>query len=332
MIWRRSIGNIRNLSTLPLARKSRVNKWVIPSVLVVTSSLGIAYTIKWVKSYEKPKELQADYFIPYQITRKVINDANHFIIELTPTASQNVNVWSKLTSRNLWSVEVKQPEIMVVRNYTPLPLQFVNNGSDDLEVIDKETTANINNNNGKLVLFIKNYDQGEVSKWIAKLPLNHTIEIRGPFVEYIIPKQVENVNFFAAGTAIVSPLQLLLNPYLNGIAKPKLNVFYSCGNMEKELGPINNIVSKYLHPDSTSLHLVTFEDSKNENIAKNMKKFTSIIPIASKYPESKNISLVCGPDRYVETIAGKRYDLSQGPVKGLLSEKGWSSKNVYKLS
>lgn len=331
MIWRSKLINIYRLNIGPNASKLRRDKWILQSILLTTAGLGVAYTISKSKDNDRPTELQPEYFTPYKITRKVANDSNHFIIELTPITTQKTNIWSQLTNRKIWSVEVKQPEIMVTRNYTPLPLQFVNGDSDDLKVINQNDTEN-NNNNGKLVLFIKNYDQGEVSKWIANLPLNHTIEIRGPFVEYSIPKQVNNVNFFAAGTAIVGPLQLLLNPYSNYQSNHKLNIFYSCGDIQKELGPIRNILSNYISQNISTTNMNCFEDSKNQNIGKNIKMFTSLIPAPSSSPDNTNVSLVCGPDRYIETIAGKRYDLSQGPVKGLLSKKGWSNKNVYKLS
>lgn len=330
MIWRNKLVNIYRSNIGPKASNSRKYRWILQSVLFTTAGLGVAYTINKSRKNSKPTDLQTDYFTPYQITRRVINDPNHFIIELTPTVAQKTNIWSQLAKGQIWSIEVKQPEIMVARNYTPLPLRFVDGESDDLEVINKNDTEN--SNDGKLVLFIKNYDQGEVSKWIANLPLNHTIEIRGPFVEYSLSEQVNNVNFFAAGTAIVGPLQLLLNPYSNYSSYPKLNIFYSCGNIQKELGPISNILFNRLGQNTSMINMNLFEDSKNQNIAKNIRKFSSLIPVPSNSPDNSSVSLVCGPDRYIETIAGKRYDLSQGPVKGLLSEKGWSSRNVYKLS
>lgn len=322
--------------------KVKRGRWSKPSFLFIslaaTSTIaGISYWLSSCVEEKKPTELQNEYFIPYQITRKIINDPNHFILELTPRTPQKINIWSHLNNRCLWSVEIKQPEIMVARNYTPLPLKFVDNKTDDLTVISHKNEIN-KENDGKLIIFVKNYDRGEVSKWLAQLPLNHTIEIRGPVVEYKIQNQVNHVNFFAAGTGIVSPLQLLLNPYTNGVQRPKLSLFYSSNDLQNELGPLKNVLYNSLNDPTIKsqgfFQLWTFEDSKKQNISdtKNLKNFMKLVPSVSKQADNSKLSLVCGPERYIEIIAGKKYDFSQGPVEGILGQKGWSTENVFKLS
>lgn len=301
--------------------------WTLPTILVLSTACIITYNITIKSITEQHNELQTDYFVPYRITRKVYNDKNHFLMELTPLKEQRVNIWSQLTNRNLWSVEVKQPEIMVVRNYTPLPLKFKNSTDVNLEIISDD---NINNEKGKLLFYIKSYEHGEVSKWLSNLPLEHIIELRGPFIEYNIPQPVNKIHFYSAGTGIVSSIQILLNPFKNGT--PKLNLFYSCNNMKSELGPLKNFLSKYVDNNKNTTDMRIFEDSKNENFSNNLKNFMKLIPTSKTQSLKNEISLVCGPDRYIETIAGKRYDLSQGPISGILSKKGWSEENVYKLS
>lgn len=322
--------------------KFKQGRWFKPSLvflsIAATSAIvSISYLINSNVITKKPTELQNEYFIPYQISRRVVNNPNYFILELTPQTPQKVNIWSQLTNRSLWSVEIKQPEIMVARNYTPLPLKFVNDETDKLTVISSKNEID-NVNDGKLIIFVKSYDTGEVSKWLTQLPLNYTVEIRGPFVEYQIQDQVDHVNFFVAGTGIVSPLQLLLNPYTNGIQGPHVNLFYSSNDLQNELGPLKNVLYNRLNDLAVKKHglfqLWTFEDSKKQNISdiKNLKNFIKVVPPVSKLSDDNTLSLVCGPERYIETIAGKKYDFSQGPVEGILGQKGWSNKNVFKLS
>lgn len=331
--------NIRTFSTPPkVQRNARLKPSLLFIVATTTSTiLSISYLINSGNKDRKPNELQREYFIPYRITRKIINDSKHFILELTPKTPQKVNIWSRLTTRSLWSIEVKQPEIMIARNYTPLPLKFVNNETNDLTVISSNNEVN-DKYDGKLILFIKNYDNGEVSKWLANLPLNHTIEIRGPFIEYTIRNQIDHINFFVAGTGIVSPLQLLLNPYTNSIQRPNLNIFYSSKDLQNELGPLKNVLFNTCNDtkieDQGYVRLWTFEDSKEQNISedKNLKNFMKLIPSISKISDNNELSLVCGPESYIETIAGKKIDFfSQGPIEGLLAQKGWSNDNVFKL-
>lgn len=86
-----------------------------------------------------------------------------------------------MTAENLWSVEIKQPEVMVVRNYTPLPLKF-NPASKEIEILKDGDNAD-----GKLSFYIKKYENGEVARWLHHLPKGHIIEIRGPFIDYEFP-------------------------------------------------------------------------------------------------------------------------------------------------
>ncbi|AET40243.1 oxidoreductase Ecym_5500 [Eremothecium cymbalariae DBVPG len=301
-------------------------------------------------------ELSNEYFTKYRISYKKDIDESHFLLELTPLKPQRTNLWSAMASYNLWSVEVKQPDIMVVRRYTPLPLE-VDTVNDKLEVLKDGYNAN-----GKLLFYIKNYENGEVSKWLRRLPTDRTIEVRGPYVDYEFPRddhevkrsrsflweqddsgfaerfnhQPFDISMFTAGTAIVTALQLLLteDPF-----KGKIQLFHSCKDIQ-ELGPLIKFL--YLCEQKKRLQLHMFESSKGNSIRYDASKIEPLIsrpcsyvgstPFTSIEDSIKPVaSLVCGPDGYITTISGMKYDLAQGPICGLLGSKGWNNFNVYKL-
>lgn len=278
------------------------------------------------------KELSPDDFTKYRITNKIDVDDCHYFMELTPLKKQNVNLWKNMTNNTLWSVEVKQPEIMVVRNYTPLPLQYDPTGNV-FEVFDKDN----NYGEGKLTFYIKSYKTGEVARWLHRLPIGEVVELRGPTIDYKLPVSSKhttlpdfNIATFTAGTGIVTALQLGLNPFSE--FKGKINLFHSC-NSKDELGQLLELVSLLENKNKMNTHF--FELSKGENIS----AAKSIIPqpIDLKNPVDKHamscaLALVCGPDGYITKVAGLKYDLQQGPVGGLLKEKGWGNHNVYKLN
>ncbi|KAL3230041.1 Cytochrome c mitochondrial import factor CYC2 [Nakaseomyces bracarensis] len=316
------------------------------NVLLGTLVTGISGTIIW--NYQTQikelwqdyisdtKELSPDDFTKYRITNRVDIDSCHYFMELTPIKEQKVNLWELFGGEKLWSVEVKQPEIMVVRNYTPLPLKF-----DPVHKQLQQIDVTCGNNNGKLVFYIKSYDRGEVARWLHRLPIGELVELRGPTVDCNISmghekishseqKKQSDIAAFTAGTGIVAALQLGLNPYSR--FKGKIDLYHSC-NRSDELGQLLKFLTSLEQSDKMRLHL--FELSKGETIGKAKSEIPQ--PFTDKKSSDKlasncKLALVCGPEGYITEVAGMKYDLQQGPVAGLLKEKGWGNHNVWKLN
>lgn len=305
-------------------------------------------------------ELSPEHFVKYRISNRSDVDQDHFLMELTPLKSQEVNWWVKMGYKKLWSVEIKQPDIMVVRSYTPLPMYY-SQADESFKFIEDHSNAE-----GKLSFYIKQYSNGEVAKWLHNLPLGHIVELRGPFIEYEFPdfgdRTVRNrsflfgdsvdkdysedafevepidINMFTAGTGIVTALQLSTSysPF-----RGKINLFHSCKST-KELGPLVIVLQNLSDQGRINLHFL--ESEKGERINQILNNFKDLIPNPEKFygPRTFNnsyqshilkpvLSLVCGPKEYIKLLAGPKIDLSQGPIGGLLGEKGWNSDNVYKL-
>jgi hypothetical protein len=107
----------------------------------------------------------------------------------------------------LWSVEVKQPELQVARDYTPLPPP------------PPPSNAGAEVGDGKLRLYIRRLEKGEVSGYLARLKVGDTVELRGPRLGFDLRRRVgvdgdgeketekKKVVFFAGGTGIAPALQ-----------------------------------------------------------------------------------------------------------------------------
>lgn len=327
-------------------------KWVLSCSALASGSAGYYY---YYENYFGV-ELSPDHFTKYKISYKKDIDSDHYLMELAPLKPQKKNLWSELGSSKLWSVEIKQPQIMVVRNYTPLPLKRT--GEDELQVL-----KDCDNAQGKLFFYMKQYKNGEVARWLNRLPEGHVLEVRGPFVEYEFPElkdeirrdrsflwegkniqktdafryQPFDISMYTAGTGVVTALQLLLteSPF-----RGKIELFHACKSV-KELGPLEPLL--YTLKENGRVDLKLFESSKGTGIKNHLSEVLDMIPKPFPYfgeVQFKSIekdfkpvlSLVCGPQEYITTIAGVKYDLAQGPVGGLLAKKGWTSENVYKLS
>ncbi|QLG74928.1 hypothetical protein HG535_0H02550 [Zygotorulaspora mrakii] len=326
----------------------------------ISGSLGaLTYLLYNQYSSLGNNELSQGHFTSYRISNKHIIDENHFLMELTPLIDQKINLWKLLGSEKMWSVQVKQPQIMVVRNYTPLPLIF-NKATGAIELLKDGQFAG-----GKLLFYLKSYEHGEVARWLQQMQENEIVELRGPYIEYELPKlereskrsrdflltaideeiQEEKYKFqpfdiamYTAGTGIVTALQLMLteSPF-----RGTIDLFHSCKDFT-ELGPLMPLILKLERYKRLRLHLFesSHEPSRELRLTRMLKETSTPFPyqgsVVFREMTYNNVrpvlALVCGPDSFISSIASPKLSPYQGPVGGILEKKGWTSDNLFKLS
>lgn len=146
-------------------------------------------------------------FMPCQLVAKVPVSTTASIFYLDPfPEGQKFWLWSAtlaLKADNadkmrkawregiLWSVEVKQPQLQILRQYTPLPPSAV----DDKEM------------RGFVKLLIRNEPGGEMSSYLHKLADKTDVDVRGPNHTFQPGDDVRQMVFFAGGTGIAPALQ-----------------------------------------------------------------------------------------------------------------------------
>lgn len=150
---------------------------------------GAAYLLYKVYSDKQSR----DAFVPYKLVGKepVSSTASIFVLEPQET-SQDLDKYRDAWQKGIWNVHFKQPQLQIVRAYTPLPSP--DTGSE------KDTS--------RLRFLIRNDRYGEVSSYIHRLPVGSQIELRGPNLEYEISPHVKQIVFFAGGTGIAPALQV----------------------------------------------------------------------------------------------------------------------------
>jgi NAD(P)H-flavin reductase len=134
-----------------------------------------------------------DAFISYKLIQRypVSSTASIFILQ-PQEGAQNLDKHKEAWQRGIWNVHFKQPQLQIVRPYTPLP-------PEDLQSEDYA---------GNLRFYIRNDVFGEVSNYLHRLPIGSQIELRGPNIEYEISPDVKQIVFFAGGTGIAPALQV----------------------------------------------------------------------------------------------------------------------------
>ncbi|KAK1984045.1 hypothetical protein LZ30DRAFT_712517 [Colletotrichum cereale] len=140
-------------------------------------------------------------FIPFAVVAREQVSPTSFILTLKAPPSSLPGVASLWRVFDLWCVEVKQPQIQVAREYTPLPPPPPGSADDDT-----------------LRLYVRAVRGGEVSTYLGRLSppaadggAGDTVELRGPHGEFDLRSRLggrgDRVVFLAGGTGIASALQ-----------------------------------------------------------------------------------------------------------------------------
>lgn len=114
---------------------------------------------------------------------------------LPPTDPQQHDPYTTSWETGTWSLEFKHPLLQIARSYTPLP-------PSASSPTDKNTQP------GDLRFLIRREKGGEVSNYLANLPVGADVELRGPNPEIDIAGDVDEVLFLAGGTGIAPALQV----------------------------------------------------------------------------------------------------------------------------
>lgn len=138
---------------------------------------------------DKEKDIAANRasFKTYTLVEKERVSSTASIFYLRPSnKSLDKDAFEDWLKHGIMNLELKQPQIQVVRAYTPLPS------------LGPDST---------LRLLVRQEPQGEVSSWLHRLPIGTQLEMRGPNYEFAIPPDTKSIVFLAGGTGIAPALQ-----------------------------------------------------------------------------------------------------------------------------
>ncbi|WQF79716.1 Putative NADH:cytochrome b5 reductase, FAD-binding domain, ferredoxin reductase-type [Colletotrichum destructivum] len=180
-------------------------------LLVLLAVAGVAWDSQWLfpstPASADPAEQtvlgSARRFVPFAVVAREQVSPTSFILTLKAPANKLPSVASLWNVFDLWCVEVKQPQIQVAREYTPLP------PPPDAAADEDDT----------LRLYVRAVRGGEVSTYLSRLSppspdgaiAGDTVELRGPHGEFDLGSRLggrgDRVVFLAGGTGIASALQ-----------------------------------------------------------------------------------------------------------------------------
>ena len=156
--------------------------------------IPLGYALKWAFQRQDDAEngITSDGFVKYTLTSKEDISSTCSIFTLQPATSSPIDTLDPSLKHTITSVQFKQPQLQICRNYTLLP----RTDSQDPK---------------ELRFLIRRERNGEVSGYLHRLPLGADIEVRGVFPEYQFDDGSSDarlrVLFLAGGTGIAPAMQ-----------------------------------------------------------------------------------------------------------------------------
>lgn len=202
-------------------------------ILVLLAIGGVAWDSQWLFPATPSSSDQASQtilgdarkFVRFDVVARDQVSPSSFILTLKAPATTKGHLHSVASLWDvfdLWCVEVKQPQIQVAREYTPLP--------PPPGAADEDT----------LRLYVRAVRGGEVSTYLSRLSppspsadgpaAGDTVELRGPHGEFDLRSRLggrgDRVVFLAGGTGIASALQAAraVLPLAGG---PSMTIFWA---------------------------------------------------------------------------------------------------------
>ena len=202
----------------------RLATGVIAAWLALNAALELCGLDEWLTALRVGKPLNETRFVPFVVVSRDQVSPTGFILTVKPKFSLDSPdtspsgqalsilfprlrfphelhtsrpVLEKAWHHGLWSVEIKQPQLQVARDYTPLPAASRALEQEDLKL-------------GHLRFLIRQMDGGEVSTYLSRLQVGNTVELRGPHLGFDIRTRLgsaDKVVFLAGGTGIAPALQ-----------------------------------------------------------------------------------------------------------------------------
>ncbi|EGX50020.1 hypothetical protein AOL_s00076g371 [Orbilia oligospora ATCC 24927] len=256
-------------------------------------------------------------FTPHVITSTTPLSPTSSLITLSPKhhSTPPPSFWSIINSEGLWSVQIKQPQLQIQREYTPLPetsslLSSNGNGSGKRD-------RNLDN---KITIFVRAVDGGEVSPYLLSRKPGDVVEVRGPVITYTFKPEetvkgeedIRNVVFIAGGTGVSPAIQLtahLFSRYTEDGIKRRVKILFASRTASEKVLPQIQELQKLgdIERAGIKVDVEYFYDDKDSFITKpDIEAAVAGLEMGSGRGSGRDVIMVSGPEGFVNHYAGKK--------------------------
>ncbi|KAI9510776.1 hypothetical protein F5148DRAFT_508753 [Russula earlei] len=187
---------------------------------------------------------------------------------------------------------------------------------------------------GELVLLIKKYDKGVISKYVhERLQPGDTLAIKGPISKFAYQaNEFDHVALIGGGSGI-TPLYQLLHHALNDSGNRTRYTLLYANVSEADILLRDELAAlERAHPNT--FRVVHTLDSPPAGWT-GASGYVSRELIKAHVPPAKEGNkikvLICGPPGQINAVAGQKDGMKQGAVGGILKELGYTEDQVFKF-
>ncbi|KAF3931449.1 hypothetical protein ABW19_dt0203259 [Dactylella cylindrospora] len=290
----------RAQSTTSIPAPSRTRPFYKSPIFTLPAVLLLAYTAYEYSTQPPYQPINPDTFTPYTITSSTSLSPTSSIITLRPKCNKPPpdSFWSSIEKAGIWSVQIKQPQLQIQREYTPIPNPHQ---SDENEI----------------KLFVRAVSNGEVSPYLLSRKPGDVVEIRGPVISYswAPPSQngetqgdrqkVGDVVFIAGGTGIAPALQIAMHILRQEDGKKRnLTILYASRSSEETIIP-NLKELEGLKSGKIKVDVKYFYDDKATFIKRSDIE-TALESFGRGEGKGRDVLFISGPEGFITHYAGKK--------------------------
>ena len=306
----------------PISSRPNKNKYAdLLRVVALAIALGIA-----TRAYLEQN--RSDDFAKFGLVHKERISATASIFYLAQKDSSRNN-YQDAWAKGIWNLELKQPQIQVVRAYTPLPPRSTAPGDGTPE--------------HQLRFLVRNEEHGEVSSWLHRLPVGSELELRGPKLERTFPPDTTRALVLAGGTGIATALQtahVLLARPADSKDLPRVSILWANRSQDECVGATareargstatskkSPIIAELealqaAHPEQLTIKY--YVDAEKTFIDKAAVE-SAVAELEKHGPiSSPNQVIVSGPEGFIKYLAGPKQWRNgvheQGPLDGVVAQ------------
>ncbi|GMJ07476.1 hypothetical protein like AT5G20080 [Hibiscus trionum] len=256
--------------------------------------------------------LKPDKWLEFKLqdTARVSHNTHLFRFSFDPNEKLGLDVASCILTRAPSGQNAEGKTKYVIRPYTPIS--------------DPDAK-------GYFDLLIKVYPEGKMSQHFASLKPGDVVEVKGPIEKLrYSPNMKKHIGMIAGGSGITPMLQVIEAILKNPDDNTQVSLLYANVSPDDILLKQKLDILAASHPNLKVFYTV-------DNPTKTWKGGAGYISedMVTKGlpgPAEDTLILVCGPPGMMEHISGgKAKDYSQGELRGILKELGYTEQMVYKF-
>ncbi|KAN0129996.1 ferredoxin reductase-like protein [Lactarius tabidus] len=282
------------------------------------ASFSTTSTVPTTKSKPEKSSLDPERFLDLKL--KAIEPYNHntsrFVFELPDGGAALSPVTSLVVvraSEGADDVPLDKKGNPVVRPYTPISQP---------------------EHEGELVLLIKKYESGVISKYVhERLKPGSTLAIKGPIIKFPYKEnEFEHVALIGGGSGITPLYQLLNHALADPTNRTRFTLLYA--NVSEADILLREELSALERAHPQTLRIVHTLDKPPQGWA-GASGYVSRELVKAHVPPAelgdKVKVFICGPPGQVLAVAGKKQGMKQGEIGGILKELGYKEDQVFKF-